>query len=147
MGHQQNNQMVTLLHLEDHHTYSLSFFFTLFVVGDETKIHFWEDLWWGNQPLCFQFSRLFIVTTIKNLHISAILGNSTFWSWDLIFKHNLTDVEIVDLKKLMSLLSLVHFDSFSSRCESLGTVLFKNFLNKIVFSASPCLKFCSFLPN
>ena len=85
---------------------------TCFVVGDETKICFWEDFWWGNQSLCLQFPRLNRVTITKKLSISAILGNDTSSSWDLIFRRNLTNVEIEDLKKLMSLLSHVHLTPF-----------------------------------
>ena len=85
---------------------------TRFVVGDGTKICFWEDLWWRDQLLCLQFLRLFRVTTTKKLSIQAILGNDTSSSWDLIFRRNLTNVEIEDLKKLMSLLSHVHLTPF-----------------------------------
>ena len=52
--------------------------------------------------------KTFRVTITKKLSISAILGNDTSSSWDLIFCRNLTDVEIVDLERLMSLLSNVH---------------------------------------
>ena len=48
------------------------------------------------------------MTTTKNLSISAIFGNDTSTSWDLIFRYNLTNVEIEDLERLMSLLSHVH---------------------------------------
>ena len=34
--------------------------------------------------------------------------NNTSWSWDITFRCNLTDAEIVDLERLMSLLSSVH---------------------------------------
>ena len=27
--------------------------YTRFVVGDRERIHFWKDLWWGDQPLEF----------------------------------------------------------------------------------------------
>ena len=78
------------------------------ILGDKTRILFWEDLWWEEQPLCLQFPRISRVTTTKNLSISAILGNDTSMSWDLIFHHNLTDVETEDLERLMSLVSHVH---------------------------------------
>ena len=69
--------MITSLPLESHCVYFPYFFYTRFVVGDETKIHFWEDLWWGDQPLCSQFPRLFKVATTKNVFVSAILGSDT----------------------------------------------------------------------
>ena len=49
---------------------------------------------------------------LKNLSILAILGNDTFSSWDLIFCRNLTNVEIEDLERLLSLLSHVHLTPF-----------------------------------
>ena len=49
---------------------------TRFVVGDEARIRFWEDLWaGGDQPLGSQFSGLFRIVTIKKLPISSILGS------------------------------------------------------------------------
>ena len=60
--------------------------FTLFVVGDRERIWFWEDLWWGDQPLGVQYPRLLRVVTDKNtllfLQFSALLtlslGTLTF---------------------------------------------------------------------
>ena len=46
---------------------------TRFVVVDKVRILFWEDLWWGNQPLCSQFSCLYRIVTVKNFTISTIL--------------------------------------------------------------------------
>ena len=37
--------------------------FTRFVVGDGDRIMFWEDLWWGYQPLGVQYPRLLSVVT------------------------------------------------------------------------------------
>ncbi|RVW47872.1 Transposon TX1 uncharacterized 149 kDa protein [Vitis vinifera] len=50
--------------------------YTRFVVGDEEKNRFWEDLWWGDQPLGFQYPKLFKVVTDKNIPISSILGST-----------------------------------------------------------------------
>ena len=109
-------------------------------MGDGTKIRFWEDLWWGDQPLCSQFPRLFRVTTTKNLSISAILSNDTSTSWDLIFRRNLTDVEIEDpelshVHLTPSLLDAKAWVLFSSRGFSIKyflLVLF-NFLDSTPF--------------
>ena len=62
----------------------------------------------GDQPFCLQFPGLFKVTTTKNLPISTILGNNTSLSWDFTFRRNLSDVEFVDLERLLSLFSSVH---------------------------------------
>ena len=59
-----------------------------------------------------QFPRLFRVTTSRNLSISTILGNDTSLSWDLYFCRNLIDVEIEDIKRLMTLFSHVHLSPF-----------------------------------
>ena len=50
--------------------------YTRFVVGDGERIRFWEDLWWGDQPLGFQYPRLFSVVTDKNIPISSIFGSA-----------------------------------------------------------------------
>ena len=52
------------------------FKFTRFVVGDGKRIQFWEDLWWGDQPLGSQYPRLFRVVSDKNISISSILGST-----------------------------------------------------------------------
>ena len=51
---------------------------THFVVGDGTKIRFWEDLWWGDHPFCLQFPRLFKVQ-------QKILSSQPYWV--IIFLH------------------------------------------------------------
>ena len=109
------------------------------LVGDGTRM--------GDQPFCLQFPRLFGVTTAKNLPILTILGNNTSLSWDFTFCRNLSDIEIVDLESLLSLLSSVHLSpsvpdtkawvSFSSRAFSINSF----FLTLIQF-----LKFYPFLP-
>ena len=38
---------------------------TRFVAGDGSRIRFWEDLWWRDQPLCVQFPSLFTVTKLS----------------------------------------------------------------------------------
>ena len=45
---------------------------------------------------------------IRNSSISYVLGTFYFFSWNLIFHRNLSDVEIEDLERLMSSLSFVH---------------------------------------
>ena len=50
--------------------------YTRFVVGDGERIRFWEDLWWGDQPLRSHYLRLFRVVTDKNIPISSILGSA-----------------------------------------------------------------------
>ena len=44
---------------------------------------------------------------MKSLTISAVLGNSNLSFWNFNFHHNLTDIEIDSLERLMSSLSLM----------------------------------------
>ncbi|RVW35207.1 putative ribonuclease H protein [Vitis vinifera] len=57
--------------------------FTRFVVGNGDRIRFWDDLWWGEQPLGVQYPRLLRVVTDKNAPISSILGLFTVKSFFL----------------------------------------------------------------
>ncbi|RVW76404.1 Molybdopterin biosynthesis protein CNX1 [Vitis vinifera] len=57
--------------------------FTRFVVGNGDRIRFWDDLWWGEQPLGVQYPRLLSVVTDKNAPISSILGLFTVKSFFL----------------------------------------------------------------
>ncbi|RVW38475.1 Transposon TX1 uncharacterized 149 kDa protein [Vitis vinifera] len=74
---------------------------TRYVVGNGERIRFWEDLWWGNQPLGTQYPRLFRVVVDKNISIYSVLGPSRPFSWNLNFRRNLSNSEIEDLEGLM----------------------------------------------
>ena len=52
----------------------------------------------GGSTFCLKFSRLFRVTTTKNLPISTTMGNNTFLFLDFTLCRNLFDAEIVDLE-------------------------------------------------
>ncbi|RVW48807.1 putative ribonuclease H protein [Vitis vinifera] len=82
--------------------------FTWFVVGNGDRIRFWDDLWWGDQPLGVQYPRLLSVVTDKNAPISSILGYSRPFSWNFNFRQNLSDSEIEDLEGLMRSLDRLH---------------------------------------
>ncbi|KAJ9685201.1 hypothetical protein PVL29_017293 [Vitis rotundifolia] len=81
---------------------------TRFVVRNGERIRFWEDLWWGDQPLVSQYPRLFRVVLDKNVPISSILGSSRPFSWNFDFRRNLSDIEIEDLEGLMRSLDGLH---------------------------------------
>ncbi|RVW95847.1 putative ribonuclease H protein [Vitis vinifera] len=102
-------RMVTSLSLEGYFS-SLSrvFLVTRFVVGNGERIRFWEDLWWGDQPLGSQYPSLFRVVLDKNIPISSVLGPTRPFSWNLNFRRNLSDSEIEDLEGLMRSLDGVH---------------------------------------
>ncbi|RVW78784.1 hypothetical protein CK203_050945 [Vitis vinifera] len=82
--------------------------FTWFVVGNGERIQFWEDLWWGDQPLGTQYPRLFRVVLDKNILISLVLGSTRPFSWNLNFRRNLSNSEIEDLEGLMRSLDGLH---------------------------------------
>lgn len=78
------------------------------MVGDVNLcVHNFEDF-----IESLQFQRFYGFVTIRNLHISTILGDDTSFSWNLIFYHNLTDLEIKDLERPMTSLSHVHLSLF-----------------------------------
>ena len=52
------------------------------VAGNGERIQFWEDLWWGDQPLSSQFASLYKVILVRNISISGVLGNSYPSSWE-----------------------------------------------------------------
>ncbi|RVW46685.1 LINE-1 retrotransposable element ORF2 protein [Vitis vinifera] len=83
--------------------------FTRFVVGNGDRIRFWDDLWWGEQPLGVQYPRLLRVVTDKNAPISSILGYTRPFSWNFTFRRNLSDSEIEDLEGLMQSLIVYTF--------------------------------------
>ncbi|RVW35166.1 putative ribonuclease H protein [Vitis vinifera] len=85
--------------------------FTRFVVGNGDRIWFWDDLWWGEQPLGVQYPRLLSVVMDKNAPISSILGYTRPFSWNFTFRRNLSDSEIEDLEGLMQSFDRLHISS------------------------------------
>ena len=84
--------------------------------------------------MCSQFSGLFKIITVKNPTISLVLESTNPFSWNLNFRHNLSDFEIEDLERLMSSLSHLYLSPFGpdSRAWSLSfLVLFmvKSFIS------------------
>ena len=67
-----------------------------------------KDLWWGDQPLGSQYPSLFRVVLDKNIPISSVLDPTRPFSWNLNFRHNLSNSEIEDLEGLMRSLDGVH---------------------------------------
>ena len=88
------------------------------MVGDGERICFWEDLWWGDQPLGVQYPILFRVVTDKNIPISSILDSTRPFSWNFNFRHNLSDSEIEDLEGLMRSLDRLHLSPSVSNMRS-----------------------------
>ena len=106
--------------------------FTRFMVGDGERIQFWEDLWWGDQPLGVHYPRLLRVVTDKNIPISSILGSTRPFSWNFNFRRNLSDSEIEDLESLMRSLDLLHLSPLV--LDMRVFISFKSFHSQIFFS-------------
>ena len=101
--------MITWLSLE---SYCTDFSrYTRLVVGDGTRIRFWEGLWCGDQLLCSKFLGLFRIVIVKNLTISLVLGSTNPFSWNINFHQNVLDFGIEDLERLISSLSHLHLSS------------------------------------
>ncbi|RVW90769.1 putative ribonuclease H protein [Vitis vinifera] len=121
--------------------------FVRLVVGNGERIRFWEDLWWGNQTLCAQFAELYRVSSVRNLTVSNVLGNSFPLSWNFNFRRNLTDSEIDLLQRLMSslhsvLLSPSSSDSRAWSLSSSGSFSVKSFFYALSKDSNPLM----FLP-
>ena len=69
-------------------------------------------------PLGFQYPRLFRVVTDRNIPISSILGSTRHFSWNVNFRHNLSDSEIEDLECLMRSLNCLHLSPLVSDARS-----------------------------
>lgn len=78
------------------------------MVGNGARICFWENLWWGDQLSCSQFTRCSKVATVIYLPISTILGFSFPFFWNQNFYCNLNDLETEDLERLIFSLISVH---------------------------------------
>ena len=117
-------------------------------MGNRERIRFWEDLWWGDPPLCSQFLGLYRVILVKDLTVSVVLGNSYLLFWNFNFRCDLSDIEIELLERLMSSLSLVHLSPIvDSKVWSLsfsGLFTVKSFF--LALSIFQIL-FCSFRPS
>ena len=85
---------------------------------DGKRIRFWEDCWWGDQPLGSQYPRLFRVVLDKNISISLILGSTCHFSWNFNFRRNLSDSEIEDLEGLMRSFDGLHLSPLVSDARS-----------------------------
>ena len=123
------------------------------MVGDGERIRFWEDLWWGDQPLGVRYPRLLRVVTDENIPISSILGSTRPFSWNFNFRRNLFDSEIEDLESLMRSLDRLHLShlvldmrSWSLSPSGLFTVK-SFFLALSQFSSSPLVFPTKFIRN
>ncbi|RVW84726.1 Transposon TX1 uncharacterized 149 kDa protein [Vitis vinifera] len=115
--------------------------FTRFMVGDGERIRFWEDLWWGDQPLGVRFPRLLRVVMDKNIPISSILGSTRPFSWNFNFRRNLSNSDIEDLESLMRLFTVKSFFLALSQIFGLPSV----FPTKLFWNSQVPFKIKSFV--
>ncbi|RVW29273.1 hypothetical protein CK203_113579 [Vitis vinifera] len=108
--------------------------YTRFVVGDGKEFVLGR-LVVGDQPLGFQYPRLFRVVTDKNIPISSILGSARPFSWNFNFRRNLSDSEIKDLESLMRLFDCLHLSSSVSMREILVFIFFRVIYSQVFFLA------------
>ena len=98
----------------------------------------------GNHTLCSQFAGLYRVISVKNLTVSNVLSNSCPLSWNLNFRHNLTDTKIDLLQRIMPFFSLVFFshslvDSRAWSLSSSGLFSMKSFFLALSKVSNPIL--------
>ena len=96
------------------------------------RIIFWEDLWFGDQPLCVQYSDLYRVIPMRNLTISTVLGSSPPSTWNLNFQCNLSNIEFENLRILLISIGSVQLshstiDSRGWSLSSTGLFIVKSF--------------------
>ena len=101
------------------------------MVGNGEIIRFWEDIWWGNQPLCAQYPDLYRVTSIRNLPISLVLSPSPS-TLNLQFRRIIIDIKINHLRGLLLSIASMHLflstaDSRSWSVSSTSLVTIKSF--------------------
>ena len=68
-----------------------------FKVGDERRIRFWEDVWWGEEAFAIRFPDLYRLSLAKNQSIANIIVQHTgsiTQGWDLHFHRNLHHREL-----------------------------------------------------
>ena len=118
--------------------------FISLIVGNDERICFSEDLWWGNHWLCSQYPDPYRVNSVRNLTISIVIGLLAPSTLNLNFQRNLDDSKIEHLQRLLFSLGYVHLfpSNADSRVWSLSpTSLFtaKSFFLALSMSPNLCL--------
>lgn len=75
------------------------------VIGNTKSVLFWEYVWYKNRPLKVEFSRLYILATIKNSLVKDVATNNSFEEvpWEKVFSRKLLDREICMVDKLKTM--------------------------------------------
>jgi hypothetical protein len=84
---------------------------TRLVLGDGSRIRFWDDVWCGEMPLKEAFSSLYDIACDKNslVAVHLILENGSF-QWDVRFIRAAHDWEVDVLASFFTLLYSIRLD-------------------------------------
>lgn len=80
-----------------------------YVVGNGSKVRYWEDLLVGPAPPQTSYPRLFRLSTFHNAPISSFLiWDINSYSWNFHFFTDLNDREAVEVTSLLDHLAFFH---------------------------------------
>lgn len=85
--------------------------------SNRISIRFWEDVWWGDIPLCQKFGRMFSLSAKKGLPISSFYSIPSPASnvvWHLSLRRDIRDCEISEATALISFLNDFFIDPFAT---------------------------------
>ena len=75
------------------------------ILGDGSRISFWEEVWCGSLPLMEVFPGLYNLASNKEASIVDNFDSlSGSWQWNVSFLRSLNDWEVEDLASFYSLL-------------------------------------------
>jgi hypothetical protein len=79
-------------------------------LGNGMSTRFWEDVWFGGEPLCLKFPRLFSLSLQKGICVGELM-NLGEHRWEFIWRRNLFQWEIERLNLLLGLLANVNLSN------------------------------------
>lgn len=106
-----------------------------FLVGDGSRVKFWEDLWCSNSPLMVEFPSLYSITTNKeSLVMDCLGGDSGNRHWNVLFVRHFNDWELEEVMAFYQVLYESKIlegenDSLVWRKDSKGLFSVKSFYN------------------
>ena len=62
-----------------------------FEVGNERRVKFWKDRWYGDEPLCMTFLSLFALASSKKAWVAMWEDQVEEGHWDPCFDGHLND--------------------------------------------------------
>lgn len=83
-------------------------------VGNDSTTSFWKDVWLSNEPLNTIYPLLYILYSKKTVDVKDLWSTESN-SWDIRFRRNLKDAEIVELASLLHTLSFCRINNDMDR--------------------------------